>query len=150
DQGTAILYVSHRLEEVSALADEAVVLRDGAVVWRGPLTGVRREDLIRHMVGREVLQISHPEPVPSGETLLCCTGLTAADATFRDVTLEVQAGEVLGLYGLVGAGRTEWAQGVLGLRPLAGGTVEVRGTVVTPDGPGPMAHRGLAYLPEDR
>jgi len=149
DAGTAVLYVSHRLEEVSALADEATVLRDGRVVWSGPLAGVRREDLIRHMVGREVLAVAPPEAT-TGDVLFRCEGLTAADGSFRDVTLEVRAGEVLGLYGLVGAGRTEWAQGVLGLRRVAAGRVVLRGEAVAPDGPGPQAARGLAYLPEDR
>jgi ABC-type sugar transport system ATPase subunit/ribose/xylose/arabinose/galactoside ABC-type transport system permease subunit len=149
DAGGAILYVSHRLEEVATLADEATVLRDGAVVWSGPLAGVHRDALIRHMVGREVQVITRPD-APLGSVLLRCEGLTAADGSFRAVSLDVRAGEVLGLYGLVGAGRTEWAQGILGLRPLAAGTVHLRDLPVTPDGPGLMVHRGLAYLPEDR
>src|SRR5439155_10217756 len=70
--------------------------------------------------------------------------------SFTDVTLDVRAGEVLGLYGLVGAGRTEWAQGLFGLRPLAGGDVQIDGRPVRPRRPGQMVRHGLAYVPEDR
>jgi ABC-type sugar transport system ATPase subunit/ribose/xylose/arabinose/galactoside ABC-type transport system permease subunit len=148
--GAAIVYVSHRFEDIFALADEVTVLRDGRRVWSGPLADTSHADLIRHMVGREVAT----GPARTGRTFgpvrLRCQGLCAADGSFADVTLEVRAGEVLGLYGLIGAGRSEWAQGLFGLRPLAGGEVAVDGRPVRPTGPGQMARAGLAYVPEDR
>jgi ABC-type sugar transport system ATPase subunit/ribose/xylose/arabinose/galactoside ABC-type transport system permease subunit len=158
--GTAIVYVSHRLEEIFALADEVTVLRDGRRVWTGPLADSSPRRLIGLMVGREVPgrrgQVADlPAPgrsatCPTGPVRLSCRGLTAADGGFADVSLEARAGEVLGLYGLIGAGRSEWAQAVFGLRRLASGEVRVDGRTVTPRRPGQMARHGLAYVPEDR
>jgi rhamnose transport system ATP-binding protein len=149
DGGTAIVYVSHRLEEVFALADDVTVLRDGRRVWTGPLADTSRGQLIALMVGREVTAAPRPAREP-GPVRLSCRGLTAADGTFADVSLEVRGGEVLGLYGLIGAGRSEWAQAVFGLRTLADGALRLDGRPVVPRGPGPMIRKGLAYLPEDR
>jgi ABC-type sugar transport system ATPase subunit/ribose/xylose/arabinose/galactoside ABC-type transport system permease subunit len=148
--GTAILYVSHRLEDVFSLADEVTVLRDGRRVWSGPIDATSPGQLIRHMVGRDVPAGARAEAKELGPVRLRCVGLSGADGSFHDVTVEVRGGEVLGLYGLIGAGRSEWAQGVFGLRPLAGGAVYVDGAEVWPTGPGAMARAGLAYVPEDR
>jgi rhamnose transport system ATP-binding protein len=148
--GTSIVYVSHRLEEVFALADEVTVLRDGRRVHTGPLADLTRDDLIRLMVGREVVLASPPSPGERGPVLLDCRGLTAADGSFRDVSLQAHSGEVLGLYGLIGAGRTEWAQATFGLRPLAAGEIHLNGSPVRPRSPAAMARAGLAYVPEDR
>jgi ABC-type sugar transport system ATPase subunit/ribose/xylose/arabinose/galactoside ABC-type transport system permease subunit len=148
--GSAIVYVSHRFEDVFALADEVTVLRDGRRVWTGPASETSPARLIRHMVGRDVPPNVRQPAHALGSVSFSCEGLTAADGTFTDVTLEVRAGEVLGVYGLVGAGRSEWAQAVFGLRLIASGRVLVGGTPVTPHGPGQMARHGLAYVPEDR
>ncbi len=150
DAGAAVLYVSHRFEEIFALADEVTVLRDGRRVWNGELARTSAEHLIHQMVGREVEFRPARAARPPGAVRFRCEKLSAQDGTFRAVSLEVRGGEVLGLYGLVGAGRSEWAQGVLGLRPLAAGEVWVDGRPVVPHGPGPMARQGLAYVPEDR
>src|SRR5262249_49773322 len=139
-----------RFEEIFALADDVTVLRDGRRVWSGPLAETSPAQLIERMVGREMAAMTRSERREPGPVRLRCTELTAADGSFTDVSLEVRAGEVVGLYGLVGAGRTEWAQGVLGLRTLAQGELRVNDAPVTPHGPGPMARRGLAYVPEDR
>jgi ABC-type sugar transport system ATPase subunit/ribose/xylose/arabinose/galactoside ABC-type transport system permease subunit len=149
DAGVAILYVSHRFEEIFALADEVTVLRDGRRVWHGALRDTSPEHLIERMVGRETVGAAAHVSTP-GPVLLRCEGLSADDGTFTGISLEVRAGEVLGLYGLVGAGRSEWAQGVLGLRPLAAGGLWLAGRAVVPRGPGPMAGHGLVYVPEDR
>jgi rhamnose transport system ATP-binding protein len=149
-QGAAILYVSHRLEEVFALADEITVLRDGQRVWTGPAAETSRDQLIRHMVGRPIAPVSSMRACTPGPIRLACHALTAADGSFRDVTLEVCGGEVLGLYGLIGAGRSEWAQAVFGLRRLAGGMVRIDAKAVNPASPGQMARHGVAYVPEDR
>jgi ABC-type sugar transport system ATPase subunit/ribose/xylose/arabinose/galactoside ABC-type transport system permease subunit len=149
-RGAAILYVSHRFEDIFALADEVTVLRDGQRVWTGPIKETSGPALIRHMVGREVVAAPPRLDRAPGPVRLRCRGVSAADGSFTDVTLEVRAGEVLGLYGLVGAGRTEWAQGLFGLRPLAGGDVQIDGRPVKPHRPGQMAREGVAYVPEDR
>jgi ABC-type sugar transport system ATPase subunit/ribose/xylose/arabinose/galactoside ABC-type transport system permease subunit len=148
--GTAIVYVSHRLEEIFALADEVTVLRDGRRVWTGPLADTSPAQLIALMVGRDLGPATERERPEPGPVRLSCSKLTAADGTFADVSLEARAGEVLGLYGLVGAGRSEWAQAVFGLHRLAAGEVRVDGRPVVPRRPGQMVRQGLAYLPEDR
>jgi ABC-type sugar transport system ATPase subunit/ribose/xylose/arabinose/galactoside ABC-type transport system permease subunit len=159
DQGAAILYVSHRLEEIFALADEVTVLRDGRRVWSGPLDKCSPQQLIGLMVGREPVTFSRGSESraalgavanPLNPVRFRCAGLTAADGTCTDISLEVRGGEVVGLYGLIGAGRSEWAQAVFGLRRLAHGQVVLDGRPVTPRGPGRMARHGLAYVPEDR
>jgi rhamnose transport system ATP-binding protein len=150
DQGAAIVYVSHRLEEVFALSDEVTVLRDGRRVWTGPLAETTKDRLIALMVGREAPEKMPREPRPLGPVLLRCQDLTAADGSFANISMGVRSGEVLGLYGLIGAGRTEWAQGVFGLRKLTGGRIEVSGSAVTSWGPGTMLRHGVAYVPEDR
>jgi ABC-type sugar transport system ATPase subunit/ribose/xylose/arabinose/galactoside ABC-type transport system permease subunit len=150
DRGTAVVYVSHRLEEIFALADDVTVLRDGRRVWTGPVADTDAPALIRHMVGREVTVTRKGHDRKPGLVRLACQGLTAADGSFHDVTLEARAGEVLGLYGLVGAGRSEWAQAVFGLRPVSRGTLHLDGRPVTPRSAGQMARQGIAYVPEDR
>jgi rhamnose transport system ATP-binding protein len=148
--GAAILYVSHRFEDIFTLADEVTVLRDGRRVWTGPLAATSPEHLIRQMVGRETVPSTGPARREPGPVRLSCHGLSAADGSFADVTLVVRAGEVLGLYGLIGAGRSEWAQAIFGLRRLARGEVQINGRAVRPRGPGQMARQGVAYVPEDR
>jgi ABC-type sugar transport system ATPase subunit/ribose/xylose/arabinose/galactoside ABC-type transport system permease subunit len=150
DQGTAILYVSHRLEEIFELADEVTVLRDGCRVWTGPLADSSPSHLIGLMVGREVTASAPRSDKEPGPVRLRCQGLTAKDGAFHDITLEVRGGEILGLYGLIGAGRSEWAQAIFGLRGLASGTVWLDGQSVALAGPGAMIQRGVAYVPEDR
>jgi ABC-type sugar transport system ATPase subunit/ribose/xylose/arabinose/galactoside ABC-type transport system permease subunit len=151
-RGAAILYVSHRFEEIFALADEVTVLRDGARVWTGPLASTSRARLIRDMVGREVAagQRTARKPSEPGPVRLACRGLSADDGAFMDISLEVHGGEVLGVYGLIGAGRSEWAQTVVGLRRSAAGQILVEGRPVHPSGPAFMAEQGVVYVPEDR
>jgi ABC-type sugar transport system ATPase subunit/ribose/xylose/arabinose/galactoside ABC-type transport system permease subunit len=150
DRGGAILYVSHRLEEIFQLADHATVLRDGRRIWSGPLCTTTSAQLIGWMVGRETLAPTKRTTPPTGRVSLACHGLTAADGSFRDVHLEARSGEILGLYGLIGAGRSEWAQAVFGLRAVRAGTLMIEGKTGTPQSPGDAARQGLAYLPEDR
>jgi ribose transport system ATP-binding protein/rhamnose transport system ATP-binding protein len=150
DEAGAVLYVSHRLEEVFALADHASVLRDGRKVWSGPISQTTSAQLIACMVGRELESSSDRAATVPGPVRLVCKGLSAADGSFHDVSLEAQAGEILGLYGLIGAGRSEWAQAVVGLRLISAGKIELHGGAWSPRGPADAASRGLAYLPEDR
>jgi ABC-type sugar transport system ATPase subunit/ribose/xylose/arabinose/galactoside ABC-type transport system permease subunit len=149
-EGAAILYVSHRFEEIFALADEATVLRDGRRVWTGSLSETTPEQLIHHMVGRDLDSKPRAGQPALGPVRFRCRNLSAADGAFREINLEVRGGEILGLYGLIGAGRSEWAQGVLGLHPLSSGDIWLNDRPIAPQGPGPMARQGLAYVPEDR
>src|SRR5262249_643552 len=113
--GVGIIYISHRLEELTQVADRVTVLRDGAVVGTRPLNAVTRADLIRMMVGRELAAVFPKTTVPKGEVLLETRNLGCRMTGVRGVSLTVRAGEILGLAGLVGAGRTELARILFGL-----------------------------------
>jgi len=155
-QGGAILYVSHRLEEIFQLADEVTVLRDGQRVWNGPIAETNAARLIAWMVGRETeaggraAAAGERSRISPQAVRFSCKALSARDGAFSEITLEVRAGEVLGLYGLIGAGRSEWAQAVFGLRSIAAGHIFLDGQLWTPHSAGDAARHGLAYLPEDR
>jgi len=150
-EGVGILYVSHRLEEVFQLASRVSVLRDGRLVETRDIAGVSRDDLVRLMVGREPL--SEPREAPpgaaGGEVLLDVRGLTRA-GVFRDVSFSVRAGEIVGLAGLVGAGRSEVANAVFGVDRPTGGSVLVAGAPLPPGSVPEAVRRGVALVPEDR
>lgn len=147
--GIAIIYISHRLREVLEIADDVTVLRDGAVIDSRPAKGLDAPEMIRLMVGREVTNVFPKAAATYGETVLRVTDLSDG-ANFAGVSFDVRAGEILGLTGLVGAGRTEVAKAIFGLAPLAGGTVEVMGAVVKVTSPAAAMRAGIAYVPEDR
>ena len=128
EQGTAVLFVSHKLDEVFAICDTVTVLRDGkAVLASAPLAEYTPDNVVSLMVGRPQQTLALPaRPSPAGPPLLELDGVHTA-AGHRGVSLSVRAGEILGLYGLVGAGRTELARAILGLAPITSGTVRVAG-----------------------
>jgi ABC-type sugar transport system ATPase subunit len=149
-RGIAVVFVSHRLDEVRRLASRITVLRDGRRVWTGATAEADESALIRHMVGRDVAYRRHPAgrapgPVPAFEV----RGLTRAPA-FHDVSFSVRPGEIVGVAGLVGAGRTEVARALAGIEPWAAGEVTVAGAPYRPRTPRDAIARGIAYLPEDR
>ncbi len=148
DRGVAVLFVSHRLDEVFALCDRATVLRDGRHVITTQTSDLTTADLVRHMVGRAVSLFPKVE-TPTGEVLLEVRNLTRA-GVFRDVGFSVRAGEIVGLAGLVGAGRTEIARVLFGIDPRDSGEIRVGGTPVNFASPSAAMHAGIAYLPEDR
>jgi rhamnose transport system ATP-binding protein len=149
-QGAGIIYISHRLDELPALADRVTVLRDGETVATRALAAVDRADLIRLMVGREVSAIFPKKTVAQGDTVLELGHVAGRAAGVRDVTFTLRAGEILGLAGLVGAGRTELARTLFGLTPADDGTILVRGKPVRIDSPRRAVELGIAYVPEDR
>jgi rhamnose transport system ATP-binding protein len=148
DRGLAVLFVSHRLEEVFALSERASVLRDGKHVTTTPISQVTTADLIRHMVGRDVSLFPHAATTP-GDVLLEARGLTRGD-TFRDISFSVRAGEIVGFAGLVGAGRTEVARVLFGIDRAERGQVLLGGRPVVFDSPSAALRAGVAYVPEDR
>jgi rhamnose transport system ATP-binding protein len=148
ERGVAVLFVSHRLDEVFAITDVVTVLRDGRHVVTKATAELTTADLVRHMVGREVSLYTHLGS-EVGEVLLEVDGLTRT-GIFEDVSFSVRAGEVVGMAGLVGAGRTEVARVLFGLDRRDAGTVRLAGTSVDFETPGQAMHAGLAYLPEDR
>ncbi len=155
--GTSIVFVSHRLEEVLRLADRITVLRDGLVAAAGPRADFDRDRLVREMVGREggdaaacaEIPPREPGPAGAGPAALELDSVSDPGGRFRDVSLKLEAGEVVALYGLVGAGRSELAQAIVGLRPFEGRMV-LCGRGHAPSGPADALGAGVALLPEDR
>jgi rhamnose transport system ATP-binding protein len=149
-RGVGIVYISHRLEELPAIADRVTVLRDGRTLETRDVAGVTRPELIRMMVGRELSAIFPKRSVELGETVLELRGLGCRAGGVRGVSLSVRAGEIVGLAGLVGAGRTELARVVFGLTPADAGEIRLRGRPVEIPDPACAIQLGIAYLPEDR
>ena len=146
--GVAVLYVSHRLEEVLGLCDRVTVMRDGVVVETRPIHETTRETMIRAMVGRDIAQ-AQPEPSSPKEVRLEVRGLSRPPA-FVDVSFHVRAGEVVGLGGLVGAGRTEVARAVFGIDKPTSGSVLIDGVALPPGDVARAIKYGVALVPEDR
>jgi rhamnose transport system ATP-binding protein len=149
-RGVGIVYVSHRLEELYELADRVTVLRDGKLVACCPLAEVDRAGLIRLMVGRELSSVFPERHGERGEPVLEAHRLACRASGLRDASLTLHAGEILGLAGLVGSGRTELARTLFGLTPADRGEVRVRGKVVHIRSPAQAVELGIAYVPEDR
>ena len=148
--GVGVIYISHRLEELPAIADRVTALRDGVVVGTRPLAEVDRAGLIRMMVGRELSAVFPKADVPIGETVLELRGVGCRASGVRGVSLHVRAGEILGIAGLVGAGRTELARVLFGITPADAGEIVLKGSPVVIDSPRRAADLGIAYVPEDR
>jgi rhamnose transport system ATP-binding protein len=148
--GVGIIYISHRLEELFQVADRVTVLRDGASVGTRPISEVDRRELIRMMVGREITAIFPKQTVPLGETVLRLERVGCSHSGVRDVSFDVRAGEIVGLAGLVGAGRTELVRMLFGLTPANAGVIEWRGKPTSIRSPAQAARLGIAYVPEDR
>jgi len=146
--GRAVLYITHRLDEVFAVADQVSVLRDGRHVGTDRPASLSRDELIRMMVGRELTRIYPGAPGTPGAVVLAAHALTGA--RFRDVSFELRAGEILGLAGLMGAGRSELAAALFGLNPARAGHITLRGVRVVIDSPRAALAHGIALLTEDR
>ncbi|HEX8296045.1 MAG TPA: sugar ABC transporter ATP-binding protein, partial [Chthoniobacteraceae bacterium] len=149
-QGVGVIYISHRLEEIFALADRVTVLRDGESVGTNPLDAINEASLIQMMVGREVASIYPPAQGAPREVVLSLRGVSCRASGVQDVSLEVRAGEIVGLAGLVGAGRTELARVLFGLAPADSGEIWLEGKRVELRSPSSAVEQGIAYVPEDR
>jgi ribose transport system ATP-binding protein len=148
-QGVAVLYVSHRLPEVLALADRISVLRDGRLVATLEGAAASEDELVRLMVGREPEPLTASRPAEAGPVLLAASGLSRAGA-FADVTFSLRQGEILGFAGLIGAGRTEVGRAIFGADGFEGGSITLAGAPFRPRSPREAIARGVAYLTEDR
>jgi rhamnose transport system ATP-binding protein len=149
-QGVGIIYISHRLDEVFALADRITVLRDGETVATRATTEVTRTDLIAMMIGRELSTVFPKRVVEQGDVAIEVRDLSNRAAGVHDVSFTVRRGEIFGIAGLVGSGRTQLAETLFGITPADRGTIAVRGSEVRIDAPGDAIRAGIAYLPEDR
>ncbi|MDR1294544.1 MAG: sugar ABC transporter ATP-binding protein [Bifidobacteriaceae bacterium] len=151
EDGRLVLLISHFLEDVLSVADEVIVLRDGAVTFAGPTEGQTPRTLTQHMVGRAV-EIEHKRPTrvaPDAPVRLAVTGLTRTDG-IGPVSFHVRAGEIVGMAGLVGAGRSEVARAIFGLDKISSGTVAVDGVELRRLTPHNAIRHGLAFVSEDR
>jgi len=148
--GVGMIYISHRLEELPEIADRVTVLRDGRTIDTRPMTDVDRQELIRMMVGRELSAVFPKRDVSPGDVALELRGLCCAAANVVDVDLTVRAGEIVGLAGLVGAGRTGLARAVFGVSPLDAGEIRLNGRSILVREPADAIAAGIAYVPEDR
>ena len=148
--GVGVIYISHRLEEIFALADRVTVLRDGQSVGTHPVAGIDEAGLIRLMVGREVAQIYPAAESAPGAVVRSLNQLGCRSSGVSNVSFDVRAGEILGLGGLVGAGRTELARILFGLTPADSGTITLNGQPLTLRTPQAAVAHGIAYVPEDR
>ncbi|MDB6039931.1 MAG: rbsA 2 [Verrucomicrobiales bacterium] len=148
--GVGIIYISHRLEEIFALADRVTVLRDGQSVAVTKLDNINETALIKLMVGRDVTQIYPPADSLPKETVLALRKLGSASNGVHDVSLDVRAGEIVGLAGLVGAGRTELAEIIFGITHGDSGDIIINGKTISIRSPRDAIAHGIAYVPEDR
>jgi rhamnose transport system ATP-binding protein len=149
EDGTAIIFISHRLEELFELADRVTVLRDGAYVGTKLMKDVTRDDLIRMMVGRTISNLFPKQNVQAGDVVLKVENLTRV-GSFKDISFELRRGEILGMAGLVGAGRTNVARAIFGVEPPTAGRIQIDGREVAIKSPQQAIELGLAYVPEDR
>ena len=144
----AVIYITHRLEELRSLGDRVTVLRDGATVHSGPLKELNRDQLIQHMVGRSINSVYKREPLAPGRILLQVKDLNRG--FLRNISFEIRAGEIVGLAGLMGAGRTELCHVIFGLDPRESGLIEIAGKAVAAKNPRQAVGSGVALIPEDR
>ncbi|TFY97719.1 sugar ABC transporter ATP-binding protein [Ramlibacter humi] len=149
--GTTIVYISHKLDEVERITDDIVVMRDGRFVTRRPTREVPRREMANLMVGRELADLFPPlDPVPAGAPVLLRVRNLSVEGWASQASFEVRAGEIFGFAGLVGAGRTELFEGLLGLRRCQADAIEIVSRNVRPGNPRDAADAGLTYLSEDR
>ncbi len=156
DQGVAIIYISHRMDEIFALASRVTVLRDGQWIATQPTQATNEGELIRQMVGRALQQEPSLEAGPSGDQnapelpVVLRASKLACRPLLRGASLTLRAGEIVGLAGLIGSGRSELAQAIFGSAPAESGTLEVDGRPATIRRPQDAIALGIAYVPEDR
>lgn len=149
DEGRTIVFISHRLEEVRALCDRVTIFRDGNKVATEATGTLTDADIIRLMIGRPFKEYLHKQRTAIGAVALAVRELTLP-GVFSDISFEVRKGEIVGLGGLVGAGRTDVARAIFGLAPATSGTIAVDGKPVAIAAPSDAIGLGLAFVPEDR
>ncbi|MEN4473754.1 sugar ABC transporter ATP-binding protein [Mycolicibacterium cosmeticum] len=149
DQGVAMVYTTHKMAEIRAIADRVVVLRDGNLIVDSPIAEITDDAIVTAMIGRELDALFPDRPQPADRTVLEVRGLQVAGAG-EPVSFTVKAGEILGLAGLVGAGRTELLEALFGARQSTAGEIRVGGAPVKRNSPAAAIAGGMAMVPEDR
>lgn len=149
EQNKAIVFISHKLDEIFRVADRITVLRDGEYIATKNKTDINREQLISMMIGRELKDVYEKRDVKSGEVIFEVENLSKKNK-FEDISFRVRKGEVFGIAGLMGAGRTEVAEALFGLQPADSGCIKVHGQAVPIRNPYDAMEKGIALVPEDR
>ncbi|MDX3926416.1 MAG: sugar ABC transporter ATP-binding protein [Shinella sp.] len=147
--GKAILFISHKFDEIVRIADRYTVFRDGRMVGEGLIAETSQDDLVRMMVGRDVGQVFPKQEVAIGEPVLTVSGYRHP-TEFEDIGFELRRGEILGFYGLVGAGRSEFMQSLIGITRPSAGAVRLDGEVLVIRSPAEAIAAGIVYVPEER
>ena len=147
-EGRSIIYISHKMDEIFKITDEVTVFRDGQYIATDPTSDLTHGKLIEKMVGRTLTDMFHKETVDLGPVFLDVENLSGKG--FRNVSFQVRRGEILGVAGLIGAGRTELTEGVFGVTRTHGGTIKINGKQVTIRSPADAIRCGMALLTEDR
>ena len=150
ERGMGVIYITHRLAELAAVGSRVTILRDGATVHAGALADLSTEAIIRYMVGRELVALYRREPFPPGAELLRVEGLSSRRSRLADIGLSIRAGEIVGLAGLVGAGRTELCRAIFGQDPIDAGRIFVAGREARIRSPREAVRAGIALVTEDR
>jgi ABC-type sugar transport system ATPase subunit len=148
-RGLAVIYITHRMSELREVGDRATVLRDGSTVFTAPMQEVDDDELIRHMAGRQTEGVFTRTPLPPGKELLRVEGLSRRGA-LHGIDLALRAGEIVGIAGLMGSGRTELCRALFGAEPADAGRILVDGRPVHVDTPRKAVDAGIALAPEDR
>ena len=148
-EGRAVVFISHKFDEIFRVADAFVCLRDGEKVGEGKLAAITEAKLVSLMVGRPIDQVFPKRDIAIGETVLQVDGLSNA-TEFADISFTLRRGEILGFYGLVGAGRSEAMQCLFGMTPATKGNVTLNGEALLIRSPGDAIAAGISYVPEDR
>ncbi|WP_152048403.1 sugar ABC transporter ATP-binding protein [Aureimonas psammosilenae] len=149
-EGVASIYISHRLEEIARIADRVAVLRDGRLIAVHETSTVPVRQLVEEMVGRSVDRLFPELPQPQAREVLGVSNLTSAAGAFHDISFEVKAGEILGIAGIVGAGRTELVRAIAGVDAVVGGEVRLEGRTLRLTQPRDAMDAGIVLVPEDR
>lgn len=146
--GTGIIFISHRLDEVLEIADRIQIMRDGKSVFVGETCSIDKAGIIHHMVGRDIVEGRIRQTPALGEVVFEAEGLTTSIA--KDINFNARAGEIVGLFGLMGCGRTNIAKAIFGAVPLTGGTIKIDGKAVCIKSPADAKRAGISYIPNDR
>jgi ABC-type sugar transport system ATPase subunit len=149
ERQVGVIYITHRLDELQSVGDRVTILRDGRTVHTGPLAELTTERIIHHMVGREVSAIYQRDPLPPGAELLRVEHVNQ-QGRLNDISFSLRAGEIVGLAGLIGAGRTELCRALFGVDPVDSGKVSVCGREVVIGSPKQAVKAGIALVTEDR
>ncbi len=150
NQNVGIVFISHRLPEIFEICDTVTILRDGEVVTEQPTSSFTQKQIIEHMLGRRFDETYPKHDVEIGETIFEIRGLTEADRAVKDINLSVRAGEIVGVTGLVGAGKTELCKTIFGALPIGSGEMRLRGQKLNVKSPHTAVTQGIALVPEER